>query len=89
MEPIPVVLFGEAYWRRIVNFDAMVEEGMIGREDLAIFRYVGECRGGLAHRRRHLRLCLRRTAADTAASSAGPPKRRACRAELAEARPTA
>jgi uncharacterized protein (TIGR00730 family) len=35
----PVVLFGEAYWRRIVNFDALVEEGMISSEDLALFAY--------------------------------------------------
>jgi len=35
----PVVLFGEAYWRRIVNFDALAEEGMISVEDLALFDY--------------------------------------------------
>lgn len=40
IRPIPVLLFGEGYWRRIVNFDAMVEEGVIGPEDLSIFRYV-------------------------------------------------
>lgn len=41
MRPIPVLLFGEGYRQRIVNFDAMVEEGAIGPEDLSIFRYVG------------------------------------------------
>jgi uncharacterized protein (TIGR00730 family) len=35
----PVVMFGEAYWRRIVNFDALVEEGMISPGDLALFEY--------------------------------------------------
>ena len=38
--PIPVILFGEAYWRRIVNFEAMVEEGVISATDLDLFRYV-------------------------------------------------
>ncbi|NJO38758.1 MAG: TIGR00730 family Rossman fold protein [Rhizobiales bacterium] len=37
---IPLLLFDEAYWRRIVNFEAMVEEGVISPEDLDLFRYV-------------------------------------------------
>jgi len=36
---IPVVLFGQAYWRRIVNFDALVEEGAVAAEDLALFEF--------------------------------------------------
>ncbi len=40
IEPIPVLLFGEAYWRRIVDFEALVDEGAIAAEDLKIFRYV-------------------------------------------------
>jgi len=35
----PIVLFGEAYWRRIVNFEALIEEEMIRPEDLALFRF--------------------------------------------------
>ncbi len=37
--PIPIVLFDEAYWRKIINFDALVEEGMIAPEDLSLFRF--------------------------------------------------
>ena len=40
IEPIPVLLFREAWWRRIVNFDAMAEAGMIAPEDLEIFQFV-------------------------------------------------
>lgn len=40
IKPIPVLLFGEAYWRRIVNFEALVEEGAIEPGDLEIFRFV-------------------------------------------------
>lgn len=37
---IPFLLFDEAYWRRIVNFEAMVEEGVISADDLNLFQYV-------------------------------------------------
>jgi uncharacterized protein (TIGR00730 family) len=37
--PIPVVLFDEAYWRRVIDFDAMVETGMADAADLELFRF--------------------------------------------------
>ena len=40
VQPIPVLLFGKAYWKRIINFDALVEEGVISSEDLELFEYV-------------------------------------------------
>ncbi len=40
IRPIPILLFGESFWRRIIDFEAMVEEGVISPEDLDIFRYV-------------------------------------------------
>lgn len=39
IEPIPVVLVGEAYWRSLVDFDRMADEGMIAPGDLALFRF--------------------------------------------------
>ena len=33
MKPIPIVLVGEEYWRRAVNLDFLVEEGVIDPED--------------------------------------------------------
>jgi uncharacterized protein (TIGR00730 family) len=38
--PLPVLLMGSRYWKRIINFDALVDEGAIGQQDLQIFRYV-------------------------------------------------
>jgi hypothetical protein len=38
--PMPLLLFDEAYWRRIINFEAMVEEGTIAPGDLDLFAYV-------------------------------------------------
>lgn len=40
IRPIPVLLFGEEYWKRAINFDVFVEEGTISEEDLEIFKYV-------------------------------------------------
>jgi uncharacterized protein (TIGR00730 family) len=40
MERIPVVLFGSEFWRRIVNWDALVEAGTISPADLELFSFV-------------------------------------------------
>lgn len=40
IKPIPIVLFGEDFWRRVVNFEALVEEGVISARDLDLFRFV-------------------------------------------------
>ncbi len=40
IEPIPVLLFGREFWERVINFDALVEEGVVSEKDLAIFTFV-------------------------------------------------
>jgi uncharacterized protein (TIGR00730 family) len=40
IKPIPVILFGKAFWNRVVNFDALVEEGVISAADLNLFDFV-------------------------------------------------
>ena len=40
IKPIPVLIFGREFWGRIVNFDALIEEGTISPEDIDIFKYV-------------------------------------------------
>jgi predicted Rossmann-fold nucleotide-binding protein len=37
--PVPVVLVGESYWRRAVDFDFLVAEGAIEPEDRELFWY--------------------------------------------------
>lgn len=39
MRRIPIILFGKNYWNRIVNFDALVEEGAICADDLTLIQY--------------------------------------------------
>jgi uncharacterized protein (TIGR00730 family) len=36
---ITIVLYGSAYWKEIVNFDALVRHGMISPQDLDLFHY--------------------------------------------------
>jgi hypothetical protein len=43
----PIVLFGEAYWRRVVSFEALAAEGMISPGDLKLIEYADTGRPGL------------------------------------------
>jgi predicted Rossmann-fold nucleotide-binding protein len=36
---VPVILFGKAYWDKIINFEALVEEGAISRADHELIQY--------------------------------------------------
>ncbi|MGP1283632.1 MAG: TIGR00730 family Rossman fold protein [Parasphingopyxis sp.] len=40
MKPLPILLFGKEFWTRIVDFEALAEEGTISLENLNIFRFV-------------------------------------------------
>ena len=37
---VPIVLFGSDYWKRLIDFDFMVEEGVISPDDIHLFEYV-------------------------------------------------
>lgn len=37
--PLPVILVGEAFWRRAVDFDFLIAEEMIEPEDLGLFQF--------------------------------------------------
>jgi len=39
-KPVPIVLFGSKYWKRLFNTDVMLEEGVISPEDLSLVHYV-------------------------------------------------
>ena len=40
IKPIPIVLFGKQFWNRVVDFEALVEEGVISARDLKLFTFV-------------------------------------------------
>lgn len=40
IQPIPVLFYGREFWNRVVNFEALVDEGVISPRDLDIIRFV-------------------------------------------------
>ena len=40
MAPLPILLFGEEFWRDIINWDALAEAGTISPQDIDLFQYV-------------------------------------------------
>lgn len=39
VRPLPILLFGRDYWTRVINFQAMVEEGVIAPHDLDLIHW--------------------------------------------------
>ena len=48
MKPIPFLLFGSAFWNKIVDFKALAEAGTISESDLELFRLVDTAEEALA-----------------------------------------
>jgi len=40
MKPLPVLLFGREFWQNVINFDFLIEEGVISPQDVDIFQFV-------------------------------------------------
>ena len=40
IKAMPILIFGREFWEGMLNFDYMVEQGVISPEDLALFSYV-------------------------------------------------
>ena len=36
---IPIILFGRSYWEKLINFEFLLDMGLIGENDLSIFQY--------------------------------------------------
>ena len=41
-KPVPIVLCGTAFWKKLINFDVLVEEGTISAQDLKLFHYTDD-----------------------------------------------
>jgi len=46
---IMIMLYGESYWREILNFDALVRHGMISADDLQLMDFVDDAHTALDH----------------------------------------
>lgn len=40
MKPIPILLFGAEFWNKVINFEALADEGVINHDDLNLFHWV-------------------------------------------------
>ncbi len=48
MARVPILLFGESFWRSVVNWDALADSGTIHRADLGLFRFVDTADAAIA-----------------------------------------
>ena len=46
---LPVVLFGSAYWREVINFDALIRYGTIDPDDVALFHVTDSVEDAFEH----------------------------------------
>ena len=49
VKPMPILFFGREFWDRVVNFEALVEEGVISERDLGLFKFVETAEEAWAH----------------------------------------
>ncbi len=48
MAPVPFLLFGKAFWEKIINWDALSEAGTISADDLDLFTFVDTAEEAIA-----------------------------------------
>ena len=48
MKPVPFLLFGQAFWEKVINWSALVEAGLIAKTDLDLFTFVETAEEALA-----------------------------------------
>ena len=51
---MPIILYGEKYWRELVDFDAMVKWGTISREDLNLFHFSDDVDEAFTYLQNHI-----------------------------------
>jgi len=49
VKPIPILFFGRAFWERVVNFEALADEGVISPDDLKLFSFCENAEEAWAH----------------------------------------
>jgi uncharacterized protein (TIGR00730 family) len=69
---ITMLLYGEAYWREIVDFDALIRHGMISPEDMGLFTFVDDPASALRVLQRGLAPSVPQTLSGQPASGATP-----------------
>jgi uncharacterized protein (TIGR00730 family) len=49
MKPMPILLFGGEFWSKVVNFEALADEGVINHDDLKLFTPVESAEEAWGH----------------------------------------
>jgi len=49
VKPMPILFFGRDFWERVIDFEALVEEGVIAPDDLDLFKFVETAAEAWAH----------------------------------------
>ncbi|MEW4449114.1 LOG family protein [Qipengyuania sp. JC766] len=49
MKPMPILLFGKDFWTRVIDFEALADEGTISHADLDLFRWCETADEAWAH----------------------------------------
>ncbi|MBX7482902.1 LOG family protein [Qipengyuania qiaonensis] len=49
MKPMPILLFGKDFWTRVIDFDALADEGTISKKDLDLFRWCEDAEEAWGH----------------------------------------
>ena len=50
VRPLPILLFGREFWNKVVDFQALVDEGVISPGDLDLIHWCEDARGSLGFR---------------------------------------
>jgi len=49
MAVLPILLYGKEFWNRVINFDALVEEGVVAPQDMDLFHFCETAEEGWAY----------------------------------------
>ncbi|MAD53300.1 MULTISPECIES: TIGR00730 family Rossman fold protein [unclassified Idiomarina] len=49
IDPVPIVLIGKGFWSKLINFDLLIEEGLIAPDDVKLFTLVNTAEEAWAH----------------------------------------
>ncbi|HEY1392160.1 MAG TPA: TIGR00730 family Rossman fold protein, partial [Methylibium sp.] len=61
----PILLFGREFWSRLINFELLVETGMISPQDVGLFQYVETAEEAWAAIQRESSLDISQAGSDT------------------------
>jgi len=39
VKPLPIILYGSEFWKNVINFNYLIEKGMISKDDLKYFKF--------------------------------------------------